>query len=201
MDLSVERSRPQWVFFALGNPGARYARTRHNFGWLALERLASRWRQRMVQAPGPWEQALAEVAGATVLLIAPLTYMNRSGAAAAAVLERWNLPPEALLALYDDLDIPFGGLRLRKQGGAAGHRGMLSVIEALGTERFPRLRLGVGGIPFVGEAADFVLEEFRREEWPTAETVCERAADALEVVAARGLETAMNQFNAATSIE
>jgi PTH1 family peptidyl-tRNA hydrolase len=123
--------------------------------------------------------------------------MNRSGAAAGAVLEHWNLPPEALLALYDDLDIPFGALRLRKQGGAAGHRGMLSVIEALGTQRFPRLRLGVGGIPFAGEAADFVLEEFRGEEWPTADAVCERAADALEAVAGRDLETAMNQFNAA----
>ncbi len=192
----MERSRPQWIYFALGNPGPRYARTRHNLGWLAMERLAGRWRQRLAPGPGPWEQALTEVAGTVVLLVEPLTYMNRAGAAAAALLERCDLPPGALLALYDDLDIPFGALRLRKQGGAAGHRGMLSLIEALGTQRFPRLRLGLGGIPFEGEAADFVLEEFRREEWASVETLCERAADALEVVAARGFEAAMNQFNA-----
>ncbi|MGH2626058.1 MAG: aminoacyl-tRNA hydrolase [Anaerolineales bacterium] len=185
------------VFFALGNPGARYARTRHNFGWMAVEKLAGRLRVRLRPSPdGPWEEGQVGAGISDVLLVRPLTYMNRAGAAATALLSLRQIPPSSLVAVYDDLDIPFGGLRLRKQGGAAGHRGMLSLIEALGTQGFPRLRLGLGEIPFAGEAADFVLEEFGLEEWPVAERVADRAADAMQVIAAKGFEAAMNQFNA-----
>jgi PTH1 family peptidyl-tRNA hydrolase len=184
------------VFFALGNPGGRYAGTRHNFGWMALEKLAGRLRVRLKTSTyGPWEEAQAGPEGSGTLLVRPLTYMNRVGAAAAALLSQRDIPPASLVAVYDDLDIPFGGLRLRKQGGAAGHRGMLSLIEALGTQGFPRLRLGLGGIPFAGEAADFVLEGFSPEERPMAERVAERAADAMEMIGAKGFEAAMNQFN------
>ncbi len=193
----MQDSRPPLVYLGLGNPGSRYARTRHNFGWLALERLAGRLGLRLKRAVGPWQQAEAEIAGTPVILAVPLTYMNRSGEAAAKLLAQRGLGSEALVAVYDDLDIPFGSLRLRKKGGAAGHRGMMSLIDSLESDGFARLRLGVGGIPFVGEAADFVLEEFTLEEWLTAQAVMERAADALEVAAARGFEAAMNQFNAA----
>jgi len=191
----VQDSPAPLVFFALGNPGARYARTRHNFGWMALEALASRWRLRLARSAGAWDEARGEIAGAEVTLVQPLTYMNRCGQAAAALLAQRGLTPEHLVALYDDLDIPFGSLRLRKQGGAAGHRGMESLIEALQTEKFPRLRLGLGGIEHGGETADFVLEEFSASEWPVARRMIERAADAMEGIAAGGFEAAMNQFN------
>lgn len=168
---------------------------------MALEELAARWRLRLERGPGPWREAAGPVAGAPVILAEPLTYMNRSGEAAAALLVEHRLGPDSLIAIYDDLDIPFGTLRLRPQGGAAGHRGVLSLIEALGTERFPRLRLGLGGIPMAVEPAEFVLEEFTQEEWPTARSVAGRAADALEVAAGRGFEAAMNQFNAAPAAD
>ena len=165
---------------------------------MALERLAERLRVRFSRSSlGPWEEARAELGGTELRLVEPLTYMNRVGPAAVALLAGLDLAPASLIAIYDDLDIPFGSLRLRKQGGAAGHRGMLSLIESLGSERFPRLRLGLGGIPFTGDPADFVLEEFAREERPIVGDVIERAADALEVVAEKGFETAMNRFNGA----
>jgi PTH1 family peptidyl-tRNA hydrolase len=194
---AVESGSPPRVFFALGNPGKRYARTRHNFGWLVLECLLRRWNLRLRRAAGPWEEAQTKVTGARLVLAEPLTYMNNVGRAAIALLEHHGLQPQDLLALYDDIDIPFGTLRLRKHGGAGGHRGMVSLIESMGTEQFARLRLGLGGLPLTGEVADFVLEEFSPEELTTAEAVTEKAADALEVVATRGLNAAMNQFNAA----
>ncbi len=193
----MESESPPRIFFALGNPGRRYERTRHNFGRLVLKRLLERWKLKLRRAAGPWSEARFDLAGTPVILVEPSTYMNRVGPAAVALLERHNLRPDALVALYDDVDIPFGFLRLRKHGGAAGHRGMLSLIGALGTEEFARLRLGIGGMSIAGEVADFVLEEFSSEERPTADTVSARAADALECVAARGLDTAMNLFNSA----
>jgi PTH1 family peptidyl-tRNA hydrolase len=184
------------VLFALGNPGPRYASTRHNFGWLALDRLADRWRLGMrPAATGPWEEAEGEVAGFTVVLVKPMTFMNRAGLAARGVLERRGLEARTLLALTDDLDLPFGALRLRKRGGAAGHRGMQSLIDCLGTQQFSRLRLGIGGIPSALDPADFVLEPFSEAEWEVARGVIERAADCLEVAVARGLDAAMNEFN------
>ncbi|MEE9217547.1 MAG: aminoacyl-tRNA hydrolase [Acidobacteriota bacterium] len=197
----VESNCPAWVFFALGNPGRRYVRTRHNFAWLVLDRFLKRRCIRLRRAGGPWKEARAEIGGSPVVLAQPMTYMNRSGAAAAALLRHHRAQPQALLAVFDDLDIPFGALRLRRQGGAAGHRGVLSIIESLGTRGFARLRLGLGGIPFQGEAADFVLEEFSAGEWMIAEEVCERASEALEAVARQGLDAAMNQFNAAPTAE
>ncbi|MEE8536526.1 MAG: aminoacyl-tRNA hydrolase [Acidobacteriota bacterium] len=193
----MESESPPRIFFALGNPGRRYEQTRHNFGRLVLKRLLERWKLKLRRAAGPWSEARFEVAGRAVLLAEPRTYMNRVGAAAVALLEHHALRPDALVALYDDIDLPFGSLRLRKHGGAAGHRGMLSLLGALGTEEVARLRLGIGGLPIAGEVADFVLEEFSSEERSTADAVSERAADALECVAARGLDTAMNLFNSA----
>lgn len=184
------------MLFALGNPGPRYAFTRHNYGWMALDRLAGRWRLRPRAAPsGPWEEAEGDVAGSAVLLVKPMTFMNRAGLAARGVLERRRLEAKALLAITDDLDLPFGSLRLRKQGGAAGHRGMQSLIDCLSTKEFARLRLGIGGIPSALDPADFVLEPFSEDEWEEARGVIERAADCLEWVVARGLEAAMNEFN------
>ena len=185
------------IFFALGNPGRRYEQTRHSFGRLVLKRLLERWKLKLRRTAGPWSEARIEMAGTVVLLAQPSTYMNRVGPAAVALLEHHVLRPDALVVLYDDIDIPFGALRLRKHGGAAGHRGMLSLIGALGTEKFARLRLGIGDLPITGEVADFVLEQFSPEERSTADAVSERAADALECVAARGFDLAMNLFNSA----
>lgn len=176
----------------LGNPGRRYRGTRHNVGHEVIERLARRWGIRLHEE----EEALVgsgPVAGHVVLLGQPLTYMNESGRAVASLVRRYGLRPQEVLVIYDDVDLPLGTIRIRPRGSAGGHRGMSSVLSALGTQDVPRLRIGIGRPQ--GDAAAYVLSRFSPEERPIVDEAIERAADAVEVILQEGVEAAMNRFN------
>jgi PTH1 family peptidyl-tRNA hydrolase len=186
----------EYLLVGLGNPGEEYARTRHNVGFRCLSVLAARHRLFFRQKHAQARLAVGEIAGRNVVLARPYTYMNRSGAAVAGLLAWLKLPLEQLLVIYDDLDLPLGTIRLRPRGSAGGHRGLRSIIEALESEQFARLRVGIGRPPDPSQdPVDYVLSPFTPEEETTLARVLERAADAVECFLKEGIEAAMARFN------
>lgn len=178
----------------LGNPGAGYARTRHNAGWLVVDELAVR---RGGSFRGKFSGRLAEVRvdGARIALLKPETYMNESGRSIAAAARFFKVAPESLLVVHDDVDLDQGRLQARSGGGLAGHNGLRSIAASVGTPDFLRLRIGVGR-PGRGDprsVADYVLSPFSAEA--DVEALVARAADAVEVIALEGLEVAQRRFN------
>ncbi len=175
----------------LGNPGPRYARTRHNLGFLAVDRyLKSR-------SPEPLPSSTAEVYRVgEFLIVKPQTYMNRSGLAVLEISRVYRLSPRDLLIVYDDVMLPLGRLRARAKGGDGGHHGMASVIEAFHTPEIPRLRLGIGREDLPQDLTDYVLGEFTPEEERELDALLDKAAQAIEVFFERGIEAVMNEFNA-----
>ncbi len=181
----------------LGNPGPKYVGTPHNAGFAVVDRLATaadcRLRKRL------WFRAAvgrAAIAGVEVTLMQPLTYMNRSGHAVAAWMRYHRLPVERMLAVVDDIDRPLGTMRLRGSGGSGGHKGLRSIIEQLGTDAFPRLRIGVGrDRARDGDVVRHVLTPFSSREHEVLETVLDAAAQAVDCLLAKGLAEAMNRFN------
>ena len=183
------------LIVGLGNPGRRYRGTRHNVGWEVIARLAARAGIRVNEDEGFAEVGRGTIGTRRVLLARPYTYVNVSGEAVRDLRRRHRLRPEDILIIVDDIDLPLGRLRLRAGGSAGGHNGLKSVIEALGTTEFPRLRVGIGRPPHGVEAADFVLTRFTEEERMVHETL-ERAAEAVELAVTEGLPAAMNRVNA-----
>ena len=183
------------LIVGLGNPGRRYRATRHNVGWEVIARLAARAGIRVNEDEGFAEVGRGTIGTRRVLLARPYTYVNVSGEAVRDLRRRHRLRPEDILIIVDDIDLPLGRLRLRAGGSAGGHNGLKSVIEALGTTEFPRLRVGIGRPPHGVEAADFVLTRFTEEERMVHETL-ERAAEAVELAVTEGLPAAMNRVNA-----
>jgi len=188
------------LVLGLGNPGPEYADTRHNVGFRVVAELVRR--RGLSLGHSECNALLAASAGEDaspeLLLAQPQTYMNRSGFAARCLLERHQLEPAAILVVYDEINLPFGKLRLRKAGSPAGHRGIESVIESLRTDEVPRLRLGVapeGGPPAGEDWAGFVLGPFAAGEREALDAMILRAADACEAWLRDGIETAMNRFN------
>ncbi len=176
----------------LGNPGRRYRGTRHNVGFEVVDRLARRWAARF-RAEGSAEVAHAQFSGQPVVLAKPLTYMNLSGGAVAELVRRYGVAPSDVLVVYDDMDLPVGTIRVRARGRPGGHRGMASVVEALGTLEVPRVRVGIGRPG--SDAVDHVLSRFEPEEQAAVEEAVERAADAVEAVLRDGIHRAMDRFN------
>ena len=179
----------------LGNPGPQYAANRHNIGFRCLDRLAAehgltfdRRQKRALTARGV-------IAGREVLLVKPQTFMNESGRAVVPLARFYKVPPARLLVVYDDLDLPPGTLRLRPSGGSGGHRGMRSIIAQLGSQEFPRLRIGIGRPPGRMDPAAYVLQDFAPEEWPLMEETLARAIAAIEVWLTEGLDAAMSRYN------
>jgi PTH1 family peptidyl-tRNA hydrolase len=208
------------LILGLGNPGEEYRATRHNVGFRVVEELARRWQARLdrlecnaltarVELPGlPVVPAVSEAAGEAlaVLLAMPQTYMNRSGFAARCLVELHGLEPAALLVVYDEVNLPFGRLRLRRSGSPAGHRGIESILENLRTDQVARLRIGIG--PPEGPAAadtavtaeglvGHVLSPFTPAEEAAVAPVVQRAADASEAWLRDGIDAAMSRFNGA----
>ena len=184
----------RWIILDLGNPGERYAATRHNVGFRVVAELARRRRIRLRLG----ECNCLEGRDETLLLAAPQTFMNRSGYAARCLAERHACEPREFLVVYDEVHLPLGKLRLRRRGSPAGHRGMESVLENLESDEVPRLRLGVcpaDAPPPGDELSDFVLAPFAEEEREAAEEMIRRAAEACEVWARDGVDAAMQQFN------
>lgn len=180
----------------LGNPGPDYAETRHNVGFHVIDILAERHGIRLRRRRLRSEVGQGEIAGRKVLLVKPQTFMNNSGEAAVKVCAYFDLQPQDLLIIYDDLDLPLGILRLRRAGRAGSHKGMRSVVEHLDTEEIPRLRLGIGPLPPEADAVEFVLSPFPVVEVAVVEQMLARAAEAVEYFLRAGLEAAMNKFNA-----
>lgn len=185
------------IVVGLGNPGAEYERTPHNMGFLLVDCLADRLGCKL--KGGSKFEALvgsATYAGEEVILVKPLTFMNNSGRAVGAVLNYRKVGPADLLVVVDDADIPLGMLRLRKKGGAGGHRGLTSINEVLGTADYARVRVGIGRGVTRDSLVDHVLGKYGREEWAVTQRVIEEAADAVQVILEKGMDFAMNRFNA-----
>jgi len=180
----------------LGNPGAGYARHRHNVGFQVLDALArahglSFSREKLART----HTAQGRIGGRSVILAKPQTFVNRSGQAVGR-LARWHkVPPQQILVVYDELDLPLGRLRLRPEGGAGGHNGMRSIIEALGTQQFPRLRVGIDRPPGQMDPADYVLHPFSKEEGEIVALVIDQAVAAVEAWLEEGIVAAMDRFN------
>jgi len=182
------------LVLGLGNPGARYARTRHNVGGRVVEAVVGRWKARPQESTAEYRAWEAAPGGRAVSLLRTLTYMNDSGRALEAWRARHPLDAEELLVVADDVYLPVGMVRLRAGGGSGGHRGIESVGETLGTLKFARLRVGVGEAPSE-TLREHVLEVFREEEEAQVAEAVLRAADAVERWAFEGLLAAMNEFN------
>jgi PTH1 family peptidyl-tRNA hydrolase len=178
----------------LGNPGARYRTTRHNVGFMVIDRLAARWRVSLGGRRYSAESGVGTVAGMRTVLAKPQTFMNASGEAVAKLRRAYRLETAAIVAVYDDLDLTVGQVRVRGSGGAGGHRGVVSLIAAIGGG-FARVRVGIGRPDAGGDPVEFVLEPFTPDERPVIEAAAERAADGVESWLRDGLEVTMNLFN------
>lgn len=179
----------------LGNPGPDYANTRHNVGFMAVDLIAAEmgwsWSKRLgsgVAAQGPL--GIEEL-----LLLKPMTYMNRSGLAVREAVKQYLIPFDRIIVVYDDMDIPLGSLRIRLQGGAGGHRGLQSIIEELGSEVFKRIRIGIGRPPSGKNPSDYVLEPFSIQEFRVLHKVLCNVVEAVKTMVTEGADVAMNRFN------
>ncbi len=178
----------------LGNPGARYAKSRHNIGFMVADRLADAHEMKFLRRRFNAEVAEGEVAGRRLIVVKPRTYMNASGEAVGKFFAFYKVAPHDLLVIYDDLDLPLGQLRLRSRGSAGGHHGMESIIARVGTSDFPRLRVGIGR-PNPDADIDHVLGEFEPDERRVMDETLMRARQAVDVWLADGITKAMNEFN------
>ncbi|MFP4008008.1 MAG: aminoacyl-tRNA hydrolase [Spirulinaceae cyanobacterium] len=192
---------PQLIV-GLGNPEPKYDKTRHNIGFEALDELAQRWNiplQNNRRFKGLWGEGRS-VTGDKIYLLKPLTYMNRSGEAIRAVMDWYKLPPESLLVVYDDMDLAVGRLRLRLSGSAGGHNGIKSTISHLGSQDFPRLRIGIGQSGPQKDTVSHVLGRFAPAEREAIQEVLRLTTAAIEVALKEGLEKAMSLYNGCTVV-
>ena len=190
------------VVLGLGNPGARYRRTRHNVGWRVVEQLAEEWKAAPADSDPQWFRAWrAAPQGRELHLVVPLGFMNLSGEALAVFGERHPLDLETLLVVSDDVYLPVGTLRLRRGGTSGGHRGLESIERAFGTTSFARLRVGVGSASSSAELGEHVLEDYQDDEAEAAEQAERLAAEAVKCWFEAGLTAAMNRFNRRSSKE
>jgi PTH1 family peptidyl-tRNA hydrolase len=180
----------------LGNPGPRYATTRHNLGYVVADLLADRMGARFkLHKKSGTDVATGRLAGHPVVLGKPRSYMNESGRQVAALVKFYSAPPGDLILIHDELDLEFGRVRLKLGGGEAGHNGVRSVSTALGTKDYLRVRIGIGRPPGRKDPAAFVLENFTPAERKEVPVICEQAADATELLIKLGLEAAQNQVH------
>jgi len=184
----------EFLVVGLGNPGEEYQNTPHNLGFMVIDRLAESHAIRVSRKENTSFVGLGETGGKHVALAKPQTYMNLSGPAVKGLLERYELKCDRLIVVYDELDLPWGSLRIRLKGSAAGHKGVKSLIGSLGTNEFTRVRLGIDpGNPVKGE--QFVLAPFKRAQKQDVEETVGRAADAVEFIIAEGAAQAMTKYN------
>ena len=185
-----------WIVVGLGNPGDKYENTRHNAGFLVVDELARRGRFAVQKAKHKALTSTAVIGGQGVLVMKPTTYMNLSGEAVGDAARFYKVPADHVLVISDDTDLPVGKLRIRKNGSAGGHNGLKSIIQHLGTDQFPRLKVGVGSKPHPDyDMADWVLGKLQGEDKKTMDEAVKRAADAIECLLKDGADKAMNKFN------
>lgn len=182
-----------WLLVGLGNPGIRYAKTRHNIGFMVLDRLAESMGLDFREKTD-YRSCSGSISGHKVVLMEPLTFMNRSGSAVRKVFSKYTVLPEHIIVIHDDLDVEAGKLKIRKKGSSGGHKGVESVIQNLGTQDFIRVRIGIGRDPLI-PTEDYVLSRFRKEEQAAIKDVVARAGDAISCMLQEGVDKAMNRFN------
>jgi len=180
----------------LGNPGIEYQFTPHNLGFLTIDRIAERCQVDIASRRCQAATAKVKLAGHEVMLAKPETFMNLSGLSVRKLVEDLGLEPASnLIVVYDELDLPFGTLRIRQRGGTAGHNGLESIVGSLGTDEFVRVRLGIQPEHPVRDGAKFVLAQFKKSQLEAVDELIERGADAVEAILKEGLAAAMNRFN------
>ena len=187
-----------YLIVGLGNPGAEYAKTRHNAGFLAVESLAGRCRANWsLEKKFDSRIARAERAGQKLVLVEPQTYMNASGEAVGPLAQYFKVPPARVLVVVDDADLPLGEIRMRERGSPGGHHGLESIEQHLGTPDYPRLRIGIGRRDGARQIKDYVLGAFNAAEWELMEKILDRAVAQMDCWLADGIQKAMNRFNGA----
>jgi PTH1 family peptidyl-tRNA hydrolase len=184
-----------WLVVGLGNPGSQYQENRHNLGFMVVDELLRRGRASPPRAKFGAEVGEATLGGTKALFCKPMEFMNVSGQAVVRVSQFWKVEPAELVVVYDELDLPFGQLKLGTGGGHGGHNGVRSMISCLGTPDFARVRVGIGRPPAGHDPANFLLSDFNRDERSQLPEVIAQAADAVETVVGAGLAAAMNKFN------
>lgn len=191
--LKERTDQPAWLILGLGNVGSEYEKSRHNFGFLAVERFSQkygddRWKSK-------WNYYYSVIPERRIVCAMPKTMMNLSGIAAMQALEKFGLTPDRMIVIYDDIDIPFGNIRIRAKGSYGGHKGILSICSVLDTEDFPRIRLGIGGTEDKDDTVSFVLGTFTNEEQQSLYEILNKACDAALLIAEGRLQWAMNKYN------
>lgn len=184
-----------FLIIGLGNPGREYRDNRHNVGFMLIDRLIVRLNARGLKLQSKAIVTDAVYRDRKLILAKPQTYMNLSGHSAQGLVRFYKLPLSSVLIAHDDLDLPFGTIRMRPGGGPGGQKGVASAIEQIGTQDIPRLRIGVGRPPGRMQAADYVLQDFSRAEMTELSSILDRAADAVSTFVTDGLDQAMNKFN------
>lgn len=182
-----------WVIVGLGNPGRRYAKTRHNAGFMVADEISERYGIDLKERES-YLMGKGSIEGSSAILLEPLTFMNRSGLAVGPVMARNGVPPENLVVIHDDIDMETGRLKIRARGSSGGHKGIDSIIGSIGTRDFVRVKIGVGREEGVS-AEDYVLRKFRKDEIPLIKEAVLRAADAVAAIIRDGVGKAMNSFN------
>ena len=196
MLFSSKKSSVSWMFVFLGNPGPKYDGTRHNAGFMVGDELAKKCGVSINRLKNKALTEKCRIAGEEVLLVKPQTYMNLSGEAVRPLADFDKIPPERILVVSDEVSLPIGKLRLRASGSAGGHNGLKSIIQHLGTDKFPRLRIGVGAPPHPDyDMADWVMAVFRNQDAVDMAASVKRAADALESYVKDGLDKTMTVYN------
>jgi PTH1 family peptidyl-tRNA hydrolase len=184
-----------WLVVGLGNPGSEYQENRHNVGFMVVEELLRRARAPMARAKFGAEITEATIAGQKTLVCKPMEFMNVSGQAVARVAQFWKFGPDETVVVHDELDLPYGRLKLGAGGGHGGHNGVRSIIADWGTADFVRVRVGINRPPPGRDAAAYVLDDFSRAEQAALPALVAEAADAVETIVGSGLTAAMNRFN------
>ena len=190
------RSSVSWLIVGLGNPGSQYDRTRHNAGFLALDRLAEQLGAKVNRVRFRAMTAQATIGGEKVLLMKPQTFMNASGLSVQPAAAFYKIPPECILVLFDDISLPPGKVRIRAEGSAGGHNGLKSIISALGSQAFPRVKIGVGEKPHPDyDLKDWVLSKPSAQESKLIDSALDHAVSAVEVILKDGCAAAASKFN------
>jgi PTH1 family peptidyl-tRNA hydrolase len=188
-----------FLIVGLGNPGLQYQNNRHNVGYMVVDEMARRLGEAFTRVESRALVTKTDYLGRRLILAKPRTYMNLSGQSVAGLARFYKVPLERILIIYDDVDLPFEAIRMRAEGGSAGHNGMKSIIQHLASQQFPRLRIGVGRPTGRMATPDYVLQDFSRDQLDRLPAILEQAADAASLYITDGIVTAMNRFNQADS--
>ena len=191
----INENSSTFLIAGLGNPGRQYKASRHNIGFMLVDRLAAKLDISFSRVESRSLVCKTKYEDRSIILAKPQTFMNLSGQAVGALIKFYKIPLKNLMIAYDDVDLPFGTLRIRPSGGSAGQKGVISIIDRLGTKDFPRLRLGLGRPPGRMQAASYVLRDFSQEEMDFLPGILDHGVDAVLTFITAGLVTAMNQFN------